>query len=130
MIPNSSIPPRPIFYVMQRASGAVKLGGIYRRASGDQCRAVEQRRREIERLLKGEKVIVLYAGTDLDEWVRAPKGRIDDELRAAIAARKGELLELVTTHPCSGCGRFRFHRPTTCFFCRSEWPASIPEGES
>lgn len=66
--------------------------------------------------------------------VRDPRGALTDELRADIRRQRsaliGELLaEAVPPRPrlvspmgdtfaCTGCGRFRFPKPTTCYWCR------------
>lgn len=36
-----------------------------------------------------------------------------------LRAHRSEILEILTTHACSGCGRFAFPEPQTlCFWCR------------
>lgn len=50
--------------------------------------------------------------------VRAPAGVITEAIREEITALKPELLKVLSTYPCSSCGRFAFSRPNTvCYWC-------------
>lgn len=51
-------------------------------------------------------------------WVKAKPGVITDDLKKAIAERKPELVELLTTYPCGRCGWGVYSEPTICFHCR------------
>ena len=51
---------------------------------------------------------------------RGPAGAVTAELREAIAARRSEVLALLTSHPCVDCGRFAYPAPTRCYWCRQK----------
>lgn len=57
--------------------------------------------------------------------VRMPRGAapLPAELRMEIAAWKPELLELLTTHPCTRCRRFAFRAPRLCYWCANPRPS-------
>jgi hypothetical protein len=50
--------------------------------------------------------------------VRAPVGTLTPGDRAALAGWRDALVAALTTHPCTNCGRYRFARPTLCYWCR------------
>jgi hypothetical protein len=50
--------------------------------------------------------------------VRAPVGRLTREDREALAGCRDALVAALETHPCTDCGRYRFVRPTRCYWCR------------
>lgn len=46
-------------------------------------------------------------------------GSIPTAYLEALRAHRSEILEILTTHPCAGCGRFAFPEPhTLCYWCR------------
>jgi hypothetical protein len=73
---------------------------------------------ELVESLRSEGVRVqLLHGTDLR--VRAPQGILTEEHRELIRAHKAEIVALLTSYPCSLCGRFAFPRAgVVCFHCR------------
>ena len=72
-----------------------------------------------------ERGIELHAVGDGVRY-RAPRGALTDDLRRALTARKAEILAILTgTFSCGYCGRFSFHEPTVCFWCRH-----APEAEA
>lgn len=57
-----------------------------------------------------------------------PAGRITPDVRAAIAEHRDALLELLTTHPCTACGKFAFPcAGVTCWWCRAHPTPTNPD---
>jgi hypothetical protein len=51
--------------------------------------------------------------------VKPPRGGLTEPQRSRIRAIVGELIVLLTTHPCTSCGRFAFQTSgVVCFQCR------------
>lgn len=50
-------------------------------------------------------------------WV-TPKQVVTERLRAAITARKAEIIRILTLYNCSRCGWGVFPEPTVCYHCR------------
>jgi hypothetical protein len=70
----------------------------------------------LETLIRQGAHIQLVHGRDLR--VRAPHGVLTEERREMLKSHKAEIVALLTTYPCSNCGRFAFHKPTVCYQCR------------
>jgi hypothetical protein len=50
--------------------------------------------------------------------VRAPAGVITEAIREEITALKPDLIKVLSTYPCSSCGRFAFSQPNkVCYWC-------------
>ncbi|MGH7605674.1 MAG: hypothetical protein ACRENK_16980 [Gemmatimonadaceae bacterium] len=72
---------------------------------------------ELLRDLHAAGARVDVVGSDLR--VRAPKGVLTDGRREMLRAEKQELVKLLSTYSCVGCGRFSFKNPgTRCYWCQ------------
>lgn len=78
---------------------------------------------ELLRSLATEGVHVRVIG-DGELRVRARRGVVTEARRELLREHKRELVELLTTHPCTNCGRFAFPVPTRCYWCRHPVEAS------
>ena len=72
--------------------------------------------REVIETLNSKGCSIRKAGDELR--VRAPKGILTPDMIDTLKVRKQEIIRLLTSHPCTVCGRFAFPEPTTCYFCR------------
>jgi hypothetical protein len=55
--------------------------------------------------------------------VRAPLDALDADTLEQMGAARPAIVELLTTHPCSGCGRGSFNRAgVICFWCARSLP--------
>lgn len=52
--------------------------------------------------------------------VRGPKPGLSTTLRAQLVELRVEVIDLIITYGCTGCGRFAFvHASALCYWCRA-----------